>query len=85
MPPSGLMDAVRLFGENVRKVRLAQRLTQQDLAAKLGMERSYLSELERGRRNPTIHALGRLADALGVDPWTLLKVDPGDGAEDPAA
>ena len=69
------MDVVRLFGENVRKERLARKLTQQDLAAKLGMERSYLSEMERGRRNPTIQALGRLADALGVEPWELLKVE----------
>ncbi|WP_428631124.1 helix-turn-helix domain-containing protein [Sphingopyxis sp.] len=67
------MDVVRLFGENVRKERLARDLTQQDLAAKLGMERSYLSELERGRRNPTVQALGRLADALELEPWELLR------------
>ncbi len=73
MPPSPPMDVVRLFGENVRKERLARDLTQQDLAAKLGMERSYLSELERGRRNPTVQALGRLADALELEPWELLR------------
>jgi len=75
------MNVVRLFGENVRKERLALKLTQQDLAAKLGMERSYLSEVERGRRNPTIQALGRLADALGVEPWELLKVEQADLAD----
>lgn len=67
------MDVVRLFGENVRKERLARGITQQELAARLGMERSYLSELERGTRNPTIQALGRLALALGVEPSELLK------------
>lgn len=73
MTPSWLMNVVRLFGENVRKERLARCLTQQELAARLEMERSYLSELERGRRNPTVRVLGALAQALGVEPWELLK------------
>ena len=67
------MNVVRLFGENVRKERLARGLTQQELAGRLEMERSYLSELERGRRNPTVRVLGALAQALGVEPWELLK------------
>lgn len=67
------MNVVRLFGENVRKERLAHGLTQQELAGRLEMERSYLSELERGRRNPTVRVLGALAQALGVEPWELLK------------
>ena len=67
------MNVVRLFGENVRKERLARGLTQQELAGRLEMERSYLSELERGRRNPTVRVLGALAQALGVEPRELLK------------
>lgn len=67
------MNVVRLFGENVRKERLARGWTQQELAGRLEMERSYLSELERGRRNPTVRVLGALAQALGVEPWELLK------------
>lgn len=67
------MNVVRLFGENVRRERLARGLTQQELAGRLEMERSYLSELERGRRNPTVRVLGALAQALGVEPWELLK------------
>lgn len=67
------MNVVRLFGENVRKERLARGLTQQELAGRLEMERSYLSELERGRRNPTVRVLGALAQALGVEPSELLK------------
>lgn len=67
------MNVVRLFGENVRKERLAQGLTQQELAGRLEMERSYLSELERGRRNPTVRVLGSLAQALDIEPWRLLK------------
>jgi len=67
------MNVVQLFGENVRRERLARGLTQQELAGRLEMERSYLSELERGRRNPTVRVLGALAQALGVEPWELLK------------
>ena len=67
------MNVVGIFGENVRKERLARGWTQQELAGRLEMERSYLSELERGRRNPSVRVLGALAQALGVQPWELLK------------
>ncbi len=67
------MDAVKLMGDNVRRHRLRLRLTQEDLAAETDLKRSYLSELENGRRNPTVRVLGRLADALGVEPAELLR------------
>ena len=67
------MDLVRLLGENVRRERLRQGLTQDALAAEAGMQRSYLSDLERGVRNPSVHALGRLAAALKVEAADLLR------------
>ncbi|WP_374470253.1 helix-turn-helix domain-containing protein [Phenylobacterium sp.] len=57
----------------MRRHRLRLRLTQEDLAAETDLKRSYLSELENGRRNPTVRVLGRLADALGVEPAELLR------------
>lgn len=66
------MDVVKLLGVNVRKLRLAADLTQEQLAAEAGMERSYLSDLERGTRNPSVAALGRIAEALQVEPHLLL-------------
>lgn len=66
------MDVVKLLGVNVRKLRLAAGLTQEQLAAEAGMERSYVSDLERGTRNPSVAALGRLAEALDVEPHLLL-------------
>ena len=69
----GRVDVVRLFGDNVKRERLRQGLTQDALAAEAGMSRSYLSDLERGLRNPSVHALGRLAMALKVEPDSLLK------------
>jgi transcriptional regulator with XRE-family HTH domain len=67
------MDLVQVLGENVRRLRKAKGLSQEELALDAGMKRSYLSDLERGTRNPSVRALGRLADALAVDPRDLLQ------------
>ena len=66
------MDIVRLLGRNVRDRRKQLGLSQEELAFRAGMKRSYLSDLERGARNPTVRALGRLAEALGAAPGELL-------------
>lgn len=66
------MDVVQLLGENVRYYRKLKGMTQEQLAADAGMERSYVSDLERGTRNPSVLALGRLADALRIDASLLL-------------
>ncbi len=67
------MDVVQLLGANVRHHRKLKGLSQERLALDAGMERSYVSDLERGTRNPSVRALGRLADALGIDAQELLK------------
>ena len=67
------MDLVQLLGRNVRAARLARGLSQEQLAFEAEMKRSYLSDLERGTRNPSVRALGRLAQALGVEPPELLR------------
>ena len=69
------MDVVQLLGANVRRHRQLKKMTQEQLALEAGMERSYVSDLERGTRNPTVRALGRLAEALGVEPKELLELD----------
>lgn len=66
------MDVVQLLGANVRRHRKLKGLSQEQLALEAGMERSYVSDLERGTRNPSVRALGRLAEALGVEPHELL-------------
>lgn len=66
------MDAVALFGKNVRALRKAAAMSQEELAFRAGMKRTYLSDLERGMRNPSVRALARLAEALGVPPERLL-------------
>lgn len=59
-------DVRRLVGGNVRRLRTAARLTQAELAARMGVDRAYVSGLELGGRNPTIVTLWHLAQALEV-------------------
>jgi len=76
------MDLVRLLGRNVRRFRVERGLSQEEVAHEAGMKRSYLSDLERGTRNPSVRALGRVADALGVPPEKLLEdVGPSSAVE----
>jgi transcriptional regulator with XRE-family HTH domain len=74
------MDLVRVLGRNVREQRKRIGMSQEELAHEAGMKRSYVSDLERGTRNPTVRALGRLAAALGVRPVELLAGEQGPGA-----
>jgi transcriptional regulator with XRE-family HTH domain len=66
------MDAVVLLGLNVRKYRKQRGMTQEQLGLETEMERSYVSDLERGTRNPSVRAVERLAKALGVQPHLLM-------------
>lgn len=67
------MDLPALFGHQVRLARLRKGLSQEQLGFEAGMKRSYVSDLERGTRNPTLKAIDRLASALGVEPAALLR------------
>ena len=73
------MDLPRLFGRNVRAARLRAGLSQEQLAFDANMKRSYLSDLERGTRNPSLKAIERLATALAVNPSALLESSLGEG------
>ena len=54
------------FGKRVRALRVEAGLSQEKLAEKAGMHPTYLSDIERGQRNPTLEVISRLAKALGV-------------------
>lgn len=70
------MDMRRLVGTNVRKLRTAASMTQEQFAERSGFSQQYISDLERGRRNPTVVTLFELASALGATPVQLLEPDP---------
>ncbi|HEX8123691.1 MAG TPA: helix-turn-helix transcriptional regulator [Solirubrobacteraceae bacterium] len=55
------------FGARLREVRVDRGLSQEDLAAKSGLHRTYVGGIERGERNPSLMNIGRLAVALDVD------------------
>lgn len=67
------MDAVAQLARNARAIRVELGLSQEEVAFRAGLKRSYLSDLERGTRNPTVRALGRIAQALEVAPSRLLQ------------
>ncbi len=67
------MNVLRQIGLNVRRLRIARDLSQEALAFEADIALNYLSEIERGKRNPTILIIDRLAKALGV-PIVLLVV-----------
>lgn len=60
------------FGRRLKMLRLQRGLTQEKLSEVAGLDRNYVSEAERGRMNPTLLTIGRLADALGVDDAALV-------------
>ena len=67
------MDLVKLLGENVKRESLGKGWSEEHLSFEADMKRSYVSDLERGVRNPSVKALGRLAEALGVEAADLLR------------
>jgi transcriptional regulator with XRE-family HTH domain len=56
-----------LVARNLRRVRVRRGLSQESLAVDAGVDRTYVSRLERGLENPTIGLLDRLATALSVE------------------
>lgn len=60
------MDMRRLVGDNCARIRKGRGWTQEELAERSGLSQQYISDLERGKRNPTIVTIYELAQALGV-------------------
>ena len=60
------MDVRQRLGKNLRRLRLEKGLGQEKFALEYGFDRTYISGIERGVRNPTIVIVQKLADALEV-------------------
>lgn len=76
------MKGRALVAWNLRRVRVAQGLSQERLAADAGVDRAYLGGLERQAENPTVDLLDKVAEALAV-PLGELFVAPAEGATAP--
>lgn len=64
-----------VFGEAVRSARVAAGLTQENLANKAGIDRSYIGGVERGERNPTLVVVKKIARGLGLTLGELFAYD----------
>lgn len=67
------MDIRKTLAHNVRELRQANVWSQEEFADRAGLHRNYISGVERGVRNPTVLVLAKIAEALGVEPWELLR------------
>jgi transcriptional regulator with XRE-family HTH domain len=61
-----MRDWRAIFGRNVRRYRQQRKLTQEQLAFEARIDLTYMGGIERGKRNPSLIVMGRIADALGV-------------------
>jgi len=59
-------DVVVSFGRRVRQVRLKQGMSQEELAYRAGLHRTYVGMIERAEKNITLRNIRKIADALGV-------------------
>ncbi|QWA09712.1 helix-turn-helix transcriptional regulator [Sodalis ligni] len=64
-----------LLGRHVKKLRLQAGLSQEAFADLCGLDRTYISGIERGVRNPTLEVLAIIAAALHIDLITLFNFD----------
>ncbi|KAA6482932.1 helix-turn-helix domain-containing protein [Agrobacterium sp. SHOUNA12C] len=67
------MDIRETFAKNLRRLRQAKKMSQEELAHHSDTDRTYISSLERRVYSPSIEVLDRLATALGVEPADLLR------------
>lgn len=67
------MDWAQTFGENVRLVRVSNGLTIEALAHDAKLSYSYVGEIERGLRNPTLKVIVAIAQALAISPDRLFR------------
>jgi len=66
-------DIRQRLASNLRRLRMGKGLSQEAYADVAGIHRTYVSDIERGARNPTITVIEKLARGLGVDVTELLR------------
>ena len=61
------------FGRTIRRLRKERKISQEELAALAGVDRSYMGHVERGTKNVTIRNVFKISDALRVSPAVLFE------------
>ena len=67
------MNINKELGMRIRYLREQKKMTLEDLSFEAGINKNYLSDLERGNRNPTVKVLTKIADALEISLEILFK------------
>ena len=68
-----MKNDVTNFGKRLQEIRLKKKMLQGDVVKILGVHRSYISRLERGKRNPSLLTINKMAEALDVAPKELVQ------------
>lgn len=69
------MDIIKTFGKNVKKYRLKKGLSQEKFAELCNLHRTYISDIECFQRNISLENVQKIADALDIESYLLLKFD----------
>lgn len=65
------MDIIKVFGNNLKKYRMAIGMSQEEFAEKCGLHRTYISAVECHRRSISLENIQRIADTLGIETYKL--------------
>jgi transcriptional regulator with XRE-family HTH domain len=68
-----MQEISKKLGQNLKKARAKKKLSQGALARLLDVDKGYISNIESGKKNPTLATIQRLAEALGTSANELLK------------
>ncbi|QQR76651.1 helix-turn-helix transcriptional regulator [Candidatus Nomurabacteria bacterium] len=68
-----MKDDAKKLGENLKKIRSKKNITQTELAQTLNVDKSFISNIENGKNNPTLSTITNLAKALKVQVEELFK------------
>ena len=68
-----MKDDAKKLGENLKRIRTKKNITQTELAKTLGVDKSFVSNIENGKTNPTLSTITNLAQTLEVSTNELLK------------
>ncbi len=75
--PLSPMDLKEVMARNLRRIRHAKKLTQEELADRASLSMRYVGAIERGDVSASVTVLGQIAEALEVDPAELLRQSTG--------
>jgi len=68
-----MSNEAQKLGQNLKRIRTGKGISQGDIVRKLGMPKSFVSNIENGKTNPTLATIAKLAKAVGVSIEELMK------------